>query len=153
VKEEMYCALSADQRTIQARMDRQDKDGQGKVFQDLASDGFDPVSLWERVNRDMDLLRDLVELFAQEYPGLLSSIRAALEQGQFVDVQKLSHKMKGSALQFSGRLVVVAAGTLEEMGRTESLDGADKVMATLNFEVLRLMEALKMMVGSERPVM
>lgn len=153
MKEEIYCASSANQQTIQARMDRYGKDGQDKVFQDLASDGFDPASLWERVNHDMELLRDLVQLFAQEYPGLLSGIRAAIEQGQFVDVQKLSHKMKGSALQFSGRLVVAAAGALEEMGRTESLDGADKVMTALDFEVLRLMEALKMMVGSERPVM
>ena len=134
-------------------MDGQGKDRQDNIFQDLASDGFDPFSLWERVNRDMDLLRDLVELFAQEYPELLLNIKTAIEQGSFADVQRHSHKLKGSALQFSGKLVVAASDTLEEMGRTKSLDGADRIMATLNLEVLRLMEALKMMVGSERPVM
>jgi HPt (histidine-containing phosphotransfer) domain-containing protein len=153
LKEERYCAMPANQQTIQAHMDRQGKDRQDSTFQDLASDGFDPLSLWERVNRDMDLLRDLVELFAEEYPELLLSIKGAIDRGSSVEVQRFSHKLKGSALQFSGKLVAAAAGTLEEMGRTESLEGADKVMATLSLEVLRLMEALRIMIGSERPVM
>lgn len=153
MKEESYCTLSASEQTIQAHMDRNGKDPQERIFQDLAGDHFDPLSLWERVSRDMDLLRDLVELFAQENPELLLSIKVAIEQRSFADVQKFSHKLKGSALQFSGKLVVAAAGTLEEMGRTETLEGADKVMVTLDFEVLRLMEALKMMIGPEGPVM
>src|SRR5205807_4477417 len=153
VKEERNCALAANQQTIQVHMDRQGKDRQDNNFQALASEGFDPFSLWERVNRDMDLLRDLVELFAEEYPELLLSIKGAIEKGSSVDVQRLSHKLKGSALQFSGSLVVAAAGTLEEMGRAGSLHGADKVLETLSLEVLRLVEALKMMVGSEKPVM
>src|SRR5205085_11249548 len=65
LKQEKHCALPANQQTMQAQMD-----GQTKSFQDLASAGFDALSLWERVNGDMDLLRDLVELFAAEYPGL-----------------------------------------------------------------------------------
>jgi hypothetical protein len=48
---------------------------------------------------------------------------------------------------------VAAASELEEMGRTESLGGADQVLVRLKFEVLRLMEALNTMIGSERPVM
>jgi HPt (histidine-containing phosphotransfer) domain-containing protein len=125
-------------------------DGQGKTFQDLASDSFDPLSLWERVNGDMVLLRDLVELFDQEYPRLLASIEAAIGQGSFTDVQKLSHKLKGSALQFSGALAVAAAGKLEEMGRRGSLEGAEQLIVTLKVEVVHLMEMLKRMVDEDR---
>jgi HPt (histidine-containing phosphotransfer) domain-containing protein len=148
LKQEKHCALPANQQTMQAQMD-----GRTKSFQGLESDSFDPLSLWERVNGDMDLLRDLVELFAVEYPGLLLSIKSAIDRGSFVEVQRFSHKLKGSALQFSGKLAVAAASELEEMGRTESLGGADQVLVTLKFEVLRLMEALNTMVGSERSVM
>jgi HPt (histidine-containing phosphotransfer) domain-containing protein len=148
MKEEKHCVLTANQQTMQAQMD-----SQIKPFQGLASDSFDPVSLWERVNGDMELLRDLVGLFALEYPELLLNIKSAIEREAFADVQRFSHKLKGSALQFSGKLVVAAAGKLEEMGRTESLDGASQVLTTLQYEVLRLMEALKRMVSSERPVM
>jgi HPt (histidine-containing phosphotransfer) domain-containing protein len=148
LKQEKHCALPANQQTMQAQMD-----GQTKSFQGLESARFDPLSLWERVNGDMDLLRDLVELFAVEYPGLLLNIKNAIDRGSSVDVQRFSHKLKGSALQFSGKLAVAAASELEEMGRTESLGGADQVLVTLKFEVLRLMEALNTMIGSERPVM
>jgi len=148
LKQEKHCALPANQQTMQAQMD-----GQTKSFQGLESASFDPLSLWERVNGDMGLLRDLVELFAVEYPGLLLNIKNAIEQGSSVDVQRFSHKLKGSALQFYGKLAVAAANELEEMGRTQSLDGAGQVLVTLKLEVLRLMEALNTMVDSERPVM
>src|SRR5437016_3903179 len=124
--------------------------GRGKTFQDLASASFDPLSLWERVNGDMVLLRDLVELFGQEYPRLLSNIEVAIDQGSFTDVQKLSHKLKGSALQFSGTLAVAAAGKLEEMSRRGSLEGADQLIVTLKFEVAGLMDTLKRMVDGNR---
>lgn len=148
MKEEKHCVLTANQQTMQAQMN-----SQIKSFQGLASDGFDPVSLWERVNGDMELLRDLVGLFAMEYPELLLNIKSAIERGSFTDVQRFSHKLKGSALQFSGKLAVDAAGQLEEMGKTQSLEGASQVLMTLQFEVLRLMEALKRMTALERPVM
>jgi HPt (histidine-containing phosphotransfer) domain-containing protein len=148
MKEEKYCVSPAIQQTMQATMD-----SQSKSFQVLASDGFDPISLWERVNGDMELLRDLVGLFALEYPELLLSIKSAIEQGAYSDVQRHSHKLKGSALQFSGKQVVAAAGKLEEMGKLESLDGADQVLATLQLEVLKLVEVLNRMIASERQVM
>ena len=148
MKQEKHCALPANQQTMQVNMD-----SQIKSFQGLASASFDPVSLWERVNGDMELLRDLVRLFALEYPELLLNIKSAIEQSAFADLQRFSHKLKGSALQFSGSLAVAAAGKLEEMGRTESLNGAGQVLATLQYEVLRLMEALNRMTASERPVM
>src|SRR5438874_9828432 len=112
MKQEKHCALPANQQTMQVNMD-----SQIKSFQGLASEGFDPVSLWERVNGDMELLRDLVGLFALEYPELLLNIRSAIDQGSYSDVQRYSHKLKGSALQFSGKQVVSAAGKLEEMGK------------------------------------
>lgn len=148
MNEEKYCTLTANQQTMQAQMN-----SQIKSFERLASDSFDPVSLWERVNGDMELLRDLVGLFAMEYPELLLSIKSAIERGSSTDLQRFSHKLKGSALQFSGKSAVAASFQLEEMGRTGSLEGAGQVLMTLQFEVLRLMEALNRMIAIERPVM
>jgi HPt (histidine-containing phosphotransfer) domain-containing protein len=122
------------------------------IFEELKSDSFDPLALWERVNGDMDLLRDLVGLFAQEYPGLLSNIEAAIQQGSFTDLQRFSHKLKGSALQFSGRQAVAVAGALEKMGATNSLESADQLFLKLKHEVLYLMKVLNAMIGLERPL-
>src|SRR5947209_20081197 len=70
LKEEKHCTLPANQQTMQAQMD-----GRGNPFQGLGSDSFDPLSLCERVNGDMDLLRHMVELFAAEYLVFMSSIK------------------------------------------------------------------------------
>ncbi|HEV3041203.1 MAG TPA: Hpt domain-containing protein [Candidatus Angelobacter sp.] len=148
MNEEKYCVLPVNQQTMQAQMN-----SQLKSFESLASDSFDPVSLWERVNGDMELLRDLVGLFALEYPELLLNIKSAIEHGASADLQRFSHKLKGSALQFSGKSAVAASFQLEEMGRTGSLEGAGQVLMTLQLEVLRLMEALNRMIALERPVM
>ena len=148
MNKEKYCALTVNQQTMQAQMN-----SQLKSFERLASDSFDPVSLWERVNGDMALLRDLVGLFELEYPELLLNIKSAIELGSSTDLHRFSHKLIGSALQFSGKSVVAASFQLEEMGRTGKLDGAGQVLMTLQFEVLRLMEALNRMIAVEQPVM
>ena len=94
----------------------------------------------------MELLQDLVDLFDKEAPVLLAKISAAVEQGALEDLQKASHKLKGSLLQFSARPAAALASGLEQMGKSGSLDGAAEKAAELKSEVLALGEALRKMV-------
>jgi HPt (histidine-containing phosphotransfer) domain-containing protein len=121
-------------------------------FERLNTDTFDATSLWERVNRDMELLRDLVGLFSRECPLLLRSIETAIKQQSFADLQKFSHKLKGSILQFSGRKAAAVAATLEQMGKDKTLEGADQAFSKLKIETAELVKALNFMVHGEGPV-
>lgn len=112
-------------------------------FEKLKSNSFDPRALWERVNGDMELLRELVGIFQKEYPALLKSIAAAIERGASEDVQKFSHKLKGSALQFSGLGVAKSAASLEQMGQENSLQGASQLFTGLEREVEALVQSLQ----------
>ena len=114
-------------------------------------DSFDPESLWERVNGDADLLRDLVELFSQESPKILQAIGAAIEQGSFIEVQKASHKMKGSALQFSAKGLAAAAAAMEEMARRQDQAGARTMFGAMEREAAKLTNALESMVYHRNP--
>jgi len=118
----------------------------------LKTESFDYAALWERVNRDMELLRDLVDLFAQQYPALLEGIETAIEQRSFADLQKVSHKLKGSLLQFSAQQAAPIAGKLEEMGRNKKLEGAGQALARLKAEIARLLPALESMIHGDKPV-
>ena len=82
-------------------------------FESLKSSGFDPVALFKRLDGDLELLRDLVHIFSEESPLLLKKIGSAIEHGAIEDVRRLSHKLKGSALQFSGGRVASLAASLE----------------------------------------
>src|SRR5262249_54668247 len=97
---------------------------QGLLWGDLMSQGFDPESLWERVDGDRDLLRELVEIFDQEFPGMLARLEASIQQGDAVDMAKAAHKIKGTLLQFSGKSAAAAAQALELMGKEEKTEGA-----------------------------
>ncbi len=112
-------------------------------FDRWKTSSFDPRSLWDRVNGDTELLRELVEIFVQEYPGLLRNIGGAIERLAFDEVQKSSHKLKGSALQFSGMGAAALAASLERMGQEKSLQGAAQVFASLEREVAVLAESLQ----------
>ena len=120
-------------------------------FESLRSQSFDPAALWERLSGDVALLRDLVRIFCEEYPELLEKLAGAIQRRSYSDVQKFSHKLKGSALQFSGSGVAELAGFLEEMGASHSLDGATRIFAKLKQEIAGLVHSLRSMV-SEKPM-
>lgn len=126
-------------------------------FESLRSQSFDPAALWERLSGDVELLRDLVRIFCEEYPELLESLARAIQRRSYSDVQKFSHKLKGSALQFSGTGVAELAGFLEEMGASRSLDGATRIFARLKQEIANLVHSLRSMafekdMASEKPM-
>jgi len=119
---------------------------------DLASSGrnaFDPISLLERVSGDRELLHELVDLFAQECPAMLSDIESAVKEGNASALQRASHKMKGSVLQFSAARAGAIAGALEVMGKTGSLTGAAQDYLKLRAEIAVLLKGLKLLVSED----
>jgi HPt (histidine-containing phosphotransfer) domain-containing protein len=116
-----------------------------QTLSDLKSPGFDPHSLWDRVDGDLDLLRDLIVVFAEEFPGMLASMEAAIRNGDAVQLEKSGHKIKGSALQFSCRSAATAAQKLEELGRSRTVAGAEPLLRALRQEIDFLMETLRSM--------
>jgi HPt (histidine-containing phosphotransfer) domain-containing protein len=114
---------------------------------DLQSAGFDPESLWERVDGDLDLLRDLTRIFQEEFPAIMGRAEAAIQRGDAAGLAQSGHKIKGSLLQFSAPAGAAAAQGLEELGRSGRVAGAETLMHTLRHEVEVLMSSLNTMAG------
>jgi two-component system sensor histidine kinase/response regulator len=119
---------------------------QGTRFNHLKNDRFDPESLWDRVDGDMELLRELNEVFAEESPKMLERIEDAIRRGSASDLEKSAHKLKGSVLQFSAQAAAATALELEEMGRRGSVTGGEPLLQTLRQEIILLQAALNSMV-------
>jgi HPt (histidine-containing phosphotransfer) domain-containing protein len=113
----------------------------------LKSERIDAEALKNRVDGDMDLLRDLAALFAEEAPRLLGEIELAIQRGSAVELEKASHKMKGSVLQFSAAAAAEAAFELEQKGRSGSVAGAGVMLDRLREEIALLEEALRTMLS------
>jgi HPt (histidine-containing phosphotransfer) domain-containing protein len=120
--------------------------GSATRFNHLNSERFDPESLWNRVDGDMDLLRELVDLFAEETPRMLSQIEDAIKHGSASEIEKGSHKIKGSVLQFSARAAAAIALELEENARLGSVEGSEVLLKKLKQEIEVLQATLQTMV-------
>jgi histidine phosphotransfer protein HptB len=112
----------------------------------LKSEHFDPDALWNRVHGDVTLLRELVNVFAAEVPGMLAEVEKAIKQGSPSDLEKASHKIKGSMLQFSAHAAATIARHLEENGRIGSMASTGSLLQELRQEISELQQTLHAMV-------
>ena len=112
----------------------------------LKNGHFDPDALWSRVHSDVNLLRELVDLFAGEVPGMLAGVEKAIKHASPSDLEKASHKLKGSMLQFSAHAAAGIALELEERGRIGSIAGTAGLLQELRQEISGLQQTLHSMV-------
>jgi histidine phosphotransfer protein HptB len=115
----------------------------------LKIEHFDQQSLWNRVAGDPELLRELVDLFAAEAPRMLARIEQAINDGSPSGLEKASHKIKGSVLQFSAHTAAAIALEMEENGRCGSITDAEALLKKLKYEVDLLQKTLRVMVGNK----
>lgn len=111
------------------------------------SEIFDLPSLLARVGGDVELLREMIGIFASEYPAILAQLEAAIESSDSARVERASHKLKGSLVQFSAHTAAETAGRLEAMGKKSSLQGAGVIAQSLRREVDELLEAMNLVVS------
>lgn len=124
------------------------------AWESLRSERFDPLALWQRVGEDMRLLREVVQIFARESPQMLRRMEEAIERRDARGLQKVSHKLRGSLLQFAAPTASSAAADLEKSARLLSVEKSAEHMATaeataflnkLRAEIDALMQALRAM--------
>ena len=91
-----------------------------------------------RVRRDVGLLRELAQLFAEECPGCLEQIRESLRRGDAAGLYRAAHFLQGSAANVGPSAVCTAARRLETMGRTGDLTTAADAYRDLERALERL---------------
>src|SRR6476646_11901638 len=111
----------------------------------LNSEDFDPKALLDRVHGDLNLLRELIDLFDAEVPGMLAQVEKAIQNGSASELEKASHKIKGSMLQFSAHGAANIALQLEESGQAGSMVGTAMFLEKLRNEINVLHQTLRAM--------
>ncbi len=85
----------------------------------------------DRLGGDEELLREVAQLFLEEYPALVAQIRAAVSAGDADALQRAAHSLKGSVSNFGADAAYHAAFALELMGRSKEMDQAKGGLAAL----------------------
>jgi HPt (histidine-containing phosphotransfer) domain-containing protein len=94
------------------------------------------------VGGDVELLREVIGLFLDDYPQSLDMIRDAVARGDQSSLERHAHSLKGSVSTFGAEEAFEAALALEKQGRTGDLaqaqDGLHRLehaLATLRPEL------------------
>lgn len=114
--------------------------GQGS---DSLEEIVDHEELLERVGGDLQLLQELVELFLEDYPELLQTMRRALVSYDFENFSIAAHALKGMAGTFSAKAAADAALKCELIGAQHSCNEAAESLSLLEREISRLHAVLK----------
>jgi HPt (histidine-containing phosphotransfer) domain-containing protein len=105
--------------------------------------GIDRQVALSRVGGDAELLKEIAQLFIDDYPRALEDIREAANRGDAKSLERSAHGLKGSVANFGASSAVEAARKLESMGRAAQLAEAQQVIHTLELALAALRPELE----------
>jgi HPt (histidine-containing phosphotransfer) domain-containing protein len=115
---------------------------------DMDTEVFDAQSLRQRVEDDVELMREMIELYLSGAPQMLAEIERSVAAGDAPGVQMSAHALKGATQNMSGRRAAAAAFKLEQLGRSGDVGAAAEALETLQRELEMFREALTEVEGS-----
>lgn len=109
-----------------------------------------PIDI-ERINEatggDAEFLSELVEIFLEDAELRVDEIKGAVASGDPTELKKTAHKLKGSSANMGANGLMSVAKTLEEMGNSGAVSGADGHLDFLAEELIRVKSALEKLVA------
>ena len=120
---------------------------QGKQPAGPESPAFNLAAALERIDGDAELFAEMVELFLEDCPQLLTEIDQALGDGDGDKLIRAAHTLKGAVANFEAPEVFDAARSVETAGRAGNLAGAQESFAHLKLAASRLTPALEKHAG------
>ena len=113
------------------------------AFPNEKPSAFDLEDALEKVGGDMEIFREIIEVFLESYPDQLREIRRAIDDRDPGLVERTSHTLKGSVGTFAAKKAYETALRLEIIGREGRLEEAPREYSKLEQELNELDAALK----------
>lgn len=92
---------------------------------------FDREEALERLDDDVELLDELIEIFLEDTPALVEELRQAIVQGDALVSERLAHSLKGAALNLSCMRMQQIAREMEAAARAHTMDAVAERMDCL----------------------
>lgn len=108
----------------------------------VVDDRFDREALLRHTGHDVDLARELVLMFIDEYPKWTSQMRTAIGDQRPGELRRVAHMLKGAVSHFGAETAGDLSLILERMGRENDLANAAVALNELEKSLSRLRPAL-----------
>jgi two-component system, sensor histidine kinase and response regulator len=119
------------------------RSGQDALSKDVSKDVMNVDDALRRLGDDKELLRDIVQIYLEDAPGIVEKIHNALDQADSNALQRAAHSLKGLAATLSASEVVGAAARVEYLAATRNLSEAPKAVAEVDQHVSDLNAAVQ----------
>ncbi|MEM9691055.1 MAG: response regulator [Myxococcota bacterium] len=103
---------------------------------------FDRETLIAHAGHDIELARELAEVFLESVPEWNRALDAGVEKGDAAEVQRIAHSMKGALGNFGAGVACDVACQLETMGEQGALEHASDALHHLRRELDHLLPPL-----------
>lgn len=90
-----------------------------------------------------NLLEDVIRMFIDISPTVISEIRKAAEDGNARKVESLAHKLKGSARNLGASVLAENCAALESLGEENNLEGSDSIVERIEGDFNDVVSALR----------
>ncbi len=103
---------------------------------------IDYPSVLERIGGDKSFLKDLLNLYFEDFSEKYERLQKALEQKNFDLIRELGHSLRGSSANLSLTFLQETSFHLEKSGKERNAEKAKKALALLEQEFKKLKDFL-----------
>ena len=111
----------------------------------VVEDIINREELMLRVDDDVELLQELIELFLEDYPALMAEIEEGVREQDAYKLKRGAHTLKGSVGNFCASRAVHAAFQLESYGSNEDFSNTEAAYTSLVQEMKAVEQALNLL--------
>jgi CheY-like chemotaxis protein len=97
----------------------------------------------ERLGGDESLLHEVIEIFVDQAPRHIDTLRAAIAENDVKSVENIAHTLKGELGYLGIPEVSQKARALEELGRAQNLERAPGIFESLESEISTVVAAMR----------
>jgi PAS domain S-box-containing protein len=104
---------------------------------------YDKQTLIDAFDHDWGFFKEVVDLFIQDYPRMITDIQQAYKTGNTDALIRTAHSLKGMLSLFNAKEATRRALKLEEMGKQGEFFGAEQEIESLSGELVMLKSTLQ----------
>lgn len=142
-----YISKPINPKKLYALLDNIGKDKNQKMLTDLSKQSekqpdttaaFEISEAMKHVDNDTELLKEIIEVFSESYPELMTQIETAIKTENSEDLHRAAHSLKGMVSNFGAKAVFDTAFNLEMMGKNNIMEKAEIEFVKLQSEIMQL---------------
>lgn len=93
---------------------------------------------------DEEMIGELVEVFAETYPDILSELKKSIVEKDFEVIERSAHSLKGMVANFFSEVIKEDCFAIEKMGKEKVLDNIEEHLLNIEANIPQLLQEIKL---------